>query len=245
MYVTSRPNSTHRDYRLREVVDWEAAACQLECQWVDSENSQDGEFIANCFINEAETLNAATDRAPASNATSSPVSDASSRVEADSPASNHDSQDHSAHSGRHFNGQANEAVASDGPREALADGAGYSTQPFSTTAPCALPYWKLLLYSEYTSCFVHSTIVSMSFTDETKDTKYKVMIHYMVEIGMHVDTLAPTALINDYQLAINGITPELFKMYDSFFLHNVLCIFFISILWLPLYIGSSPIALSF
>ena len=136
MYFAFRPNSTRRDYRMREVVDWEAAACQLECHWVDSENSQDGEFIANCFINEAEALNAATDRAPASNATSSPASDASSRVDADSTASIHDSADHTAHNGRHLNGQANEAMASDGPREALTDGVGYSRQPSSTATPC-------------------------------------------------------------------------------------------------------------
>ena len=126
---------------MREEVEWEAAACQLECLWVDTENSQDGEFIASCFINEAEALNAATDRVPASNATSTPASDSSSRVDSDSPLSSHDDADHAAHSGRQLNGQTNQAVVSDGPREASAGGFEYSRQPSST--PCALPYLEL------------------------------------------------------------------------------------------------------
>ena len=52
----------------------------------------------------------------------------------------------------------------------------------------------------------------------------------MVEMGKQIDDLAPTALVNDYQRAINGITPELFSMYDSFFPHMSLRIFFISTL---------------
>ena len=132
IYIAYRPKFTNLTYYVREDIDWEAAACLLER---DFQNLEDSMFIGKSFIEEADRLNAATNLVPATNTNSLPASNGTSSIEAVCISSQHDNEALSAYSRGHFDRQANEAVDSDGPRELVANSAAFSS---SSAAPCML-----------------------------------------------------------------------------------------------------------